>query len=221
MTDLKELRSRRGAVKDKLTRFRVYLDANVIGKDNLSEDIFSQLQVRLDKAEPLFDEFNEVQSEIELLDESEFGDSEREVFENTYFELGVVKSTLKAREVSKVSSSIVDNFDNMLIHSNANLNQNIRSLVKLPPITIPTFDGDYNKWLEIKDIFVAMVHENEVLTSIQKFYYLRASLVGEAAQSVHSLQVSGDNYNVAWQTLSERFENKSMIVQIKLRSLIK
>lgn len=146
MTDLKELRSRRGAVKAKLTRFRVYLDANVIGKDNLSEDIFSQLQVRLEKAEPLFDEFNEVQSEIKLLDESEFGDFDREVFENTYFELiGVVKSTLKAREVSRVSSLIVNNFENMSIHSNANLNQNIRSLVKLPPITIPTFDDDYNK----------------------------------------------------------------------------
>lgn len=129
-----------------------------------------------------------------MLDDSDAGENERTSFENIYFELiGEVKAILKVRFESLIA---VDRLSAVHAESvvGSTSNDQVRSMVKLPPISIPTFDGDYNHWLEFKDIFTALVHDNDTLTNIQRFYYLRASLVKEAAQSIKSLQVSSDNY---------------------------
>lgn len=56
-------------------------------------------------------------------------------------------------------------------------------MVKLPLYRC-RIEGNYNQWLEFKDVFVAMVHEKDMLTSIQNFYYLRASLEGQSIKSL-------------------------------------
>ncbi|KAJ8949757.1 hypothetical protein NQ318_005080 [Aromia moschata] len=55
--------------------------------------------------------------------------------------------------------------------------------------------------------------------NIKKIPYLRASLEGTAAQVIKSIQVTSDNYNLAWGILCERFDNKRLLVQNHVRAL--
>nr|CAI5827305.1 unnamed protein product [Callosobruchus analis] len=90
------------------------------------------------------------------------------------------------------------------VQSNQN---NVESLVRLPPIKLFTFNGHYDSWLEFKDCFLALVHNNSSLTDIQRFYYLSSSLEVEVQQIIKSVEVSSD-YKIAWQMLEQSYDNK-------------
>lgn len=57
--------------------------------------------------------------------------------------------------------------------------------IKLAALQIPTFSGEYAEWSSFCDIFNALVRSNNLLIyNIQKFFYLRSSLSGDAEKSV-------------------------------------
>ncbi|XP_062702132.1 uncharacterized protein LOC134285437 [Aedes albopictus] len=92
--------------------------------------------------------------------------------------------------------------------------------IKLPTITLPEFDGDYNNWLAFHDTFVALIHSNPEVHDIQKFHYLRAALKGEAAQLIESIGISSANYTIAWQTLVSRYANDYLLKKRHLQALL-
>jgi hypothetical protein len=57
-----------------------------------------------------------------------------------------------------------------------------------------------------------MIHERNDLTNIQKFHYLKLSVNGEA--------ITHDNYITAYNLLKSRFENKRIIVQQHVNTII-
>ncbi|XP_075164230.1 uncharacterized protein LOC142236821 [Haematobia irritans] len=85
------------------------------------------------------------------------------------------------------------------------------SSVTLPKITIPKFDGDYGKWCQFYDLFLTMVH-NTSIPAIQKMWYLKSHVVGEAERLISHLTTTEANYNSAWSMLRERYDNKRVIV---------
>lgn len=91
--------------------------------------------------------------------------------------------------------------------------------IKLPIIKLPVFKGEYEKWLEFRDAFKALVHSNNNLSEIQKYYYLKSSLEAEASEVIQNMEVSADNYVVAWNLLEERFENKKLIIHNHVKSI--
>lgn len=46
---------------------------------------------------------------------------------------------------------------------------------------------------------------------VQKFYYLKPCLKGDAAQVIHSIEVNDLNYDIAFKLLCERYENRKFI----------
>lgn len=44
--------------------------------------------------------------------------------------------------------------------------------VKLPQIHISKFDGSYFRWLEFRDTFTNLIHNNKRLSEIQKYHLL-------------------------------------------------
>lgn len=112
---------------------------------------------------------------------------------------------------------------NSVAANNAGLNLHsldcLQTLVKLPPIKLPSFNGQYSSWLEFKDAFMAMVHNSQGLNDIQKFYYLRASLDRDVLEIIKSIEVSASNYTTAWQFLIDRFENKNLIIHNHIRAI--
>lgn len=91
--------------------------------------------------------------------------------------------------------------------------------VKLPTLNLPSFSGLYEQWLCFYDTFNSLIHENNTLTNIQKFHYLKSCLTSDAAQVIESLGLSSDNYQTAWTLLKERYQNKRLIIQNHINAL--
>nr|CAI5870044.1 unnamed protein product [Callosobruchus analis] len=109
------------------------------------------------------------------------------------------------------------NEDNHNVHS---LGLAMNHVLKLPAIKLPTFNGKVNTWVEFKETFKTLVDGNKSLSNIQRFHYLRNSLDSDALDIIKSIEVSGNNYELAWQTLSDRFENKRLIVFSHIKEIL-
>lgn len=92
-------------------------------------------------------------------------------------------------------------------------------MVKLAPLEIPNFTGIYSEWSAFHDIFCALVLQNSSLTDIQKFFYLRSSVSGDAQKTIHFLDTTSDNYKIAWDALISRYSNKKLAVQLHTKKL--
>ncbi|XP_050514991.1 uncharacterized protein LOC126890179 [Diabrotica virgifera virgifera] len=211
--ELKSLKARRGAVKGKLTRFKNYFDK--IDKDDVSKKLITDVEFRLSKVLPLYEEFHVIQEKIDELEVSKDNENEINTFEASYFEL------VSDMQTFCDNFKIEYNADMVSVHSDSNkeVNNSFQALVKLPPISLCTFNGHYDSWLEYKDCFLALVHNNASLTDIQRFYYLRSSLEAGPQQIIKSIKVSSINYKIAWQMLTERYENKKLIIHNHLKAI--
>lgn len=84
--------------------------------------------------------------------------------------------------------------------------------IKLPTVSIPTFDGKQLEWTTFFDMFSALVDENQNIAKVNKMHYLRDSLSGPALRIISKIPVSGANYDIAWKALQDRYHNKRLIV---------
>lgn len=191
---------------------------NVLGSANLIKafnDEYDptkegQVKVRIERLDNLWREFEEVQDEIEVLEEAdeEFSE-ERQNFQTLYFEL---KAALQAKLPQLPSSS------NQV--RQATVLNPISSNVRLPEIKLREFSGNLDEWVSFRDLYVSLIHTNQQLTAVQKLHYLRATLSGEAARIISSLEISANNYAVAWNLLKERFENPSLLIKRHMSALL-
>lgn len=88
---------------------------------------------------------------------------------------------------------------------------NVEDKLRLAPINIPTFSGEYRSWCAFHDIFRQLVHENKKLSSVEKMQYLKTSLQGEAAKLIGHLDISNNSYAIAWELLDNRYNNLRML----------
>ncbi|XP_062538280.1 uncharacterized protein LOC134206569 [Armigeres subalbatus] len=93
------------------------------------------------------------------------------------------------------------------------------STVKLPEIRLPNFGGKIRDWVTFRDMFRSLIHRNQQLTDIDKFTYLRSSLVGEPLQEIGMIEITAANYVIAWELLQKRYENKKLIVKSHIDAL--
>jgi len=76
--------------------------------------------------------------------------------------------------------------------------------IRLPTIALPTFEGDTCSWLHFRDTFEALIVNNTTLSNVQKFHYLIASLKNETKDLISNLQITNENFLVAWQLVTQR-----------------
>ena len=50
------------------------------------------------------------------------------------------------------------------------------------------------------------------MSPIIKLYFLRTHLMGEAVEKIKSIAISSDNYETAWTTITDYYENKRRMV---------
>ena len=92
---------------------------------------------------------------------------------------------------------------------------------KLPSINLPSFGGSYDSWLSFHDLFKSLVHKDTELANIEKLYRLKGCLKSEAADIIESLEISSDNYLVAWDLLKKRYDNRKVIREGHASALLK
>ncbi|XP_071577593.1 uncharacterized protein [Temnothorax nylanderi] len=83
----------------------------------------------------------------------------------------------------------------------------------LPRIQLPHFSGTYEEWPPFRDLFLSVIGENSSISNIERFHYLRSCLQGPAEKLIHSLTVTGNNYDRAWAILSTHYENKKKLIR--------
>jgi len=110
-----------------------------------------------------------------------------------------------------------------LDHSAFNVSRSIEfpshSSLNLPKITLPTFDGSYEKWESFRDRFQSMIIGEASLSNVQRLHHLFSCLKGEAIAAIDHLPLTAENFQVAWQILSSRYENKRRLISTHLHKL--
>lgn len=189
-----------------------------LNKDD--EQAIIQLRMRTDKIEQLLEEVNEIDLEIELLDKNFVVDL---TFEDRFYDVvAQAKECLNQLNNKVKQQHSPDNF-----YQNQNMFQSVPFLsgnmaqggAKLPNLGLPQFDGDYGKWMQFKETFGTLISKNQFLDDIQRFYYLLDSLQGDARKIVESLEITADNYRIAWELLESRFNNRPVIVHSHIKAI--
>lgn len=204
---IRDLVKKRGVVKRKFTLFLKYVQS--LDESNLTATQKLELEERYQRDKILFDTFSEIQDEIDVaVSECQLDKElqEREAFQDQYYAI-----VAKCKCVLKDSSS-------QSVQSQAQSQSRING-VKLPTISLPTFDGSYDQWLEFRDTYMSIIHNSNNLENVQKFHYLRSVLTGNALQVIKSLEFSADNYLVAWGLLENRYNNNRLLVHNHVKAI--
>lgn len=89
-----------------------------------------------------------------------------------------------------------------------------------PKMDLPTFSGAYQYWTSFKDLFTEVIHDNRSLSSAQKMQHLKSKVKGEAEKLIQHLSISSDNYQVCWDILNNRYNNKKLIFTSHLNTIL-
>ncbi|KMQ84123.1 hypothetical protein RF55_18361, partial [Lasius niger] len=83
----------------------------------------------------------------------------------------------------------------------------------LPCIQLPQFFGRYEDWPSFRDLFHSIIREDANITRVEKLHYLKSCLKGKADLLVRSLPTTDENFERAWRSLTNHFENKRLLVR--------
>lgn len=90
---------------------------------------------------------------------------------------------------------------------------------RLPKLELPKFDGNIEYWQTFYDTFSSLVHDNNNLSSIEKFHYLLSCLSGSALSIAKGVPVTSENYQIVFDALVERFQNKRILAVTYLNKM--
>lgn len=179
------------------------------------EDILPLFNARCTKLEHLCDQMHRTHAEIrsacvKLSDQQSF---EKDVdafdaFNQCYYEIIAAKQSVSVIEHAKKEVS-------------ASSESSISSPgIRLPPLDLPTFNGNKVEWPHFYDTFLSMVHSNASLTDIDRLHYLRLWVQGEPKSIVATLPLLAKNYAIAWGALKERYHNHRSLAEQYLSNIL-
>lgn len=174
--------------------------------------------MRISKIGNLLERFEEIQLEIDILDpEPEDGNDDQSSFEKQFCSLVSIANKL----VSDFTSPLVS-ATHYIPQPDVNVggSNTVLGSTRLPNLELPKFNGNFEKWSQFFETFQTLVHNNQHLDTIQKFYYLLDSLEGPARELLDCLEIKRDNYAVALGLLENRYQNKPVIIQKHIKALV-
>lgn len=93
--------------------------------------------------------------------------------------------------------------------------------MKLAPIELPRFSGDYTEWEAFHDLFMSMIHDNPYIPKVQKMHRLKSTISGEAASLIKYISCTEGNYDLAWDKLRRRYQNERITVMNHIDKIVK
>ncbi|XP_071577848.1 uncharacterized protein [Temnothorax nylanderi] len=208
--NLAALKKQRATTKGSCTRTSTYVGSITA----VTPSVSAQLKERKIKLDQYWSEYNAVQTQIQIVDESETTD--RSAFEDSYYALAariteiLHHHDLPSRDAATPSPGV----------SGVSNRSESRINVRLPKLDLPKFSGKYDEWFPFFDAFNSIIHSSDSLSNVQKLQYLRGCLSSEASDVINSLEISDLNYNVAWRLLKERYDNKRVIVHTHVKAIM-
>lgn len=92
--------------------------------------------------------------------------------------------------------------------------------VRLPAINIDPFSGDYHKWATFKSLYENLIHNSANINQVEKFCRLKTILKGEALTIISHYNITEENYEAAWSSIKNRYDNKRALVNHELKLLL-
>lgn len=213
---LKDLKTRRSSIKGQITKFKNYL-TELSTLSELSNIEIAELSLKLSKFEGLSIKFDELQNDIELFNVDNI---EVEIDERYKIEHDIIVNIATAKTLldkfNKIESE--QRRESIAVEAQCSLDHHDYGF-KLPQIQIAKFEGSYFHWLQFRDTFESLIHNNSRIKPIHKFHYLISYLEGEPARIISNLEVSSVNYTEAWRLLGERYNNKRLLINHHLNAL--
>lgn len=103
-------------------------------------------------------------------------------------------------------------FAEMLGYSQSNSNVVEKKVqIRLPKIETPKFNGQIENWQTFIDSYLPLIHQNETLSTIEKFHYLITCLSGPALAIAKGVPLTANNYNIVFNALMERYQNDRVL----------
>lgn len=73
--------------------------------------------------------------------------------------------------------------------------------IKLKPIELPTFDGEFMNLPTFSGLFTSLILNNGSIDNIQILQYLKTHVSNEAAKIIDKPEITSDNFAIAWSLL--------------------
>lgn len=142
--------------------------------------------------------------------------SEKDVVLNHYCSLS---AKIKVLNIKVTEAKQRESLASSTLNTSFNQNQSSACKVKLERISVPTFDGGYKHFVNFKDMYVNLIHNEPELSHVQKLHYLKKSLTGKAAYLLNDVLLTDASYVPAWNRVLEKYDDKCKIVKSHLESL--
>ncbi|GBP67622.1 hypothetical protein EVAR_98677_1 [Eumeta japonica] len=194
--DKKKLIALRGQCKATFTKLEKYFQEP---KENLQ---LEEIIVRQRTLNDSFEKYKDIQAQLMILD-GDVADNEDDI-EERYIQLCVGME--KFRSKSQCEQFVPERSSNS---------------AKLPPLDIRVFDGrDVGDFKPFMDMFVAVIHNDLKLSSVQKLFYLKRYIKAEPLQLIDNLPLINESYSAAHDLLKKRYDNPSLLINNHISILL-
>ena len=208
---IREIVSQRTALKREWASFEQFLLEMESGE--ITSQMLYLLDERLKSFGPSLREFEALQGRLHALNVSSIELEQISVENSHRFDLLFTKAHA-ARFAARDKLEVAANARKM----DCSVQVARASTVPLPPIALPQFGGGSDQWLNFRDTFISMIHNNESLDDIRKFHYLKSSLIGTAANIIKDIPCAAASYEIAFEMICERYNNEEVLVSNHLRA---
>ncbi|XP_014219026.1 uncharacterized protein LOC106647235 [Copidosoma floridanum] len=96
----------------------------------------------------------------------------------------------------------------------------VSSYSSLPRVDLPRFSRSREDWPHIRAVFKALVHNKAEIFLAIKHHFLQTQVKGEAADWMKNIPLTSENYNQAWTTVVDYYDNKRRLVSSYVNSTL-
>lgn len=200
MSELIQFKAERTAIRRSVTKYIKKIEA-VLATDHVN---LIELEECIELLKQKESELRKLNGEIKVLI-TDPKDLETEIDSVQEYADKIYLWKFKGEKLLKNQNNDLNKSENK---SDTTISEQSFDNIRLPKLSLPTFSGNITEWIAFKDLFNACVKSNTSLSNAQKLQYLKVSLKGEAYRIVQSIQISDDNFKIAWDLVNERYSNK-------------
>ena len=108
------------------------------------------------------------------------------------------------------------------VHSNmaSGIPQQSKAKARLPKLEVRKFNGKVQEWQEFWDAFESAIDQNESLTAVDKFAYLRSLVTEPARSTIAGFSLTEVNYAAAVDVLKKKYGKETAIQRAHVNDLL-
>lgn len=196
-----------------------------VGQANVTP---ARLQARLSSLKDSWEKFSIIHDAISLSIKQITQEEQSQLLQHSYFSDNIFSATYESYldSMEKMNSFFeLDSESYNETPSVQTISQNSSAPLyfhhaRLPRIDIPKFNGSPSDWLSFKDLFSSLILANPTLSPVEKLQYLKTSVIGSASHLLKNTALTADNFQKSWEALISFYENKRLLVNAALHSLL-